>query len=171
MPSYLCLSVNFLAPAYHGRRDGGAPEWPPSPLRLFQALVAASAARWGERHQLAYAQPALRWLEQQSPPEIVAPQSEPSTGYRLSVPNNAMDIVARAWARGNLSGTGDASPGCRNSAASILRNRVLHNASCLWLPRLEWQPAHSSGTSGFDESCRRTQPRSLVTGSRRTSEL
>jgi CRISPR-associated protein Csb2 len=40
MPSYLCLSAIFLDAEFHGRRDGGEPEWPPSPLRLFQALVA-----------------------------------------------------------------------------------------------------------------------------------
>src|SRR5207253_4859147 len=100
MTSYLCLSVQFLEAAFHGRQDGGAPEWPPSPLRLFQALVAAPAARWGERQHLDYARPALKWLEEQSPPEVVAPSGETGTGYRLSVPNNAMDLVGRAWDKG-----------------------------------------------------------------------
>lgn len=31
----LCISVTFLTGRYHGE------EWPPSPARLFQALVAA----------------------------------------------------------------------------------------------------------------------------------
>jgi CRISPR-associated protein Csb2 len=108
MRSYLCLSVHFLDPAFHGRSDGAAPEWPPSPLRVFQALVAASAARWGQRHLLDYARPALRWLEAEPPPEIVATPSVTGAAYRLSVPNNAMDLVGRAWSRGNTAGTGDA---------------------------------------------------------------
>ena len=38
MSDYLCITVRFLQPYSHGRGDGGEPEWPPSPLRLFQAL-------------------------------------------------------------------------------------------------------------------------------------
>ena len=45
MPDYLCISIRFLGGAFHGRADHGEPEWPPSPLRLYQAIVAASAAR------------------------------------------------------------------------------------------------------------------------------
>ncbi len=41
MIRYLCISATFLDGRFHGRRDGGESEWPPSPLRLFQALVAA----------------------------------------------------------------------------------------------------------------------------------
>jgi hypothetical protein len=52
----------------------------------------------------------ILWLEGEQPPEIVAPPSEPGSAYRLSVPNNAMDLVGRAWSRGNTSGTGDANP-------------------------------------------------------------
>jgi D-alanine transaminase len=44
MPSFFGLSIRFLAPVFHGRADGEQREWPPSPLRLFQALVAAAAA-------------------------------------------------------------------------------------------------------------------------------
>ena len=65
MRSYLCLTVRFLQPYYHGRTDGGEPEWPPSPLRVFQALVAAAAARWREAQFREYAVPSLRWLERQ----------------------------------------------------------------------------------------------------------
>jgi CRISPR-associated protein Csb2 len=102
--------VIFLDPEFHGRRDGDKPEWPPSPLRLFQALVAAAAARWGERQRLASAVPALKWLAEQSPPLIRAPAATEGAAYCLSVPNNAMDIVARAWVRGHETGKGDANP-------------------------------------------------------------
>ena len=110
MPSQLCLSVTFLDPSFHGRGDGAEPEWPPSPLRLFQALVAAAHA--ASRHEASLsdrAVAALRWLEQQPAPVIVAPAGRLSQAYRLSVPNNAMDVVAGAWSRGNETGK-DANP-------------------------------------------------------------
>ncbi|MBL8914645.1 MAG: type I-U CRISPR-associated protein Cas5/Cas6, partial [Archangium sp.] len=90
----LRLSFTFLAPWFHGRGDL-APEWPPSPLRAFQALVAA-AARLGRLEQ---SEAALKWLEAKGAPAIIAPRVEETLGYRLSVPNNAMDVVARSWAR------------------------------------------------------------------------
>ena len=103
MPSYLCLTVRFLQPFAHGRRDGGEPEWPPSPLRVFQALVAAAAGRWNERTELAEAAPALRWLEAQPHPEIVAAEAVYSEHpYRLYVPDNVADKVAASWARGQV---------------------------------------------------------------------
>ncbi len=48
MPYFFCITVRFLDSAFHGRGDRGKPEWPPSPLRLFLALIAAAAARWRE---------------------------------------------------------------------------------------------------------------------------
>ncbi len=43
MTSYLCISVTFLDPLYHGRLNGDrTAEWPPSPLRLYQALLAGA---------------------------------------------------------------------------------------------------------------------------------
>jgi CRISPR-associated protein Csb2 len=93
MTDTLCLSFRFLAPWFHGRRDGGAPEWPPSPMRAFQAMV-AGASRLGRLDEF---RPAFRWLETLSPPEILAPEAVEASGYRLSVPNNSMDIVARGW--------------------------------------------------------------------------
>lgn len=98
MPTHFCLTVRFLQPYSHGRGDGGDPEWPPSPLRVFQALVAAAAARWNERTRLVYAAPALRWLEGQPRPTIVAATGVPSdVKYRLYVPDNVADKVAKAW--------------------------------------------------------------------------
>ena len=119
MPTHLCLSVTFLDPAFHGRGDGGEPEWPPSPLRLFQALLAAAAARWGPKQFADYAVPALAWLERQSPPEILTPSSIEGSPYRLSVPNNAMDIVGRAWSRGNDSNSGDANPATHRAMKTV----------------------------------------------------
>jgi CRISPR-associated protein Csb2 len=100
MPDYLCISIRFLGGAFHGRADHGEPEWPPSPLRLYQAIVAASAARWNERGRLQYADAALRWLEQLPPPVIAAPPARETQGYRLYVPDNVGDLVGKSLARG-----------------------------------------------------------------------
>jgi CRISPR-associated protein Csb2 len=103
MASVLCLTLRFLdpVPQFHGRNDDSDPEWPPSPLRLFQALVCASATRWRENHFRDYARPALQLLETISP-SIVAPQvAAKSFGYRMYVPNNSGDLMTAAWARGD----------------------------------------------------------------------
>lgn len=133
MNSYLCLSIHFLDEAFHGRRDGGELEWPPSPLRLFQALIAASAAKWGERHQLDYARPALKWLEAEMPPVIITPQSAEGAAYRLSVPNNAMDLVGRAWSRGNLFGGGDANPATHRAMKTVRPTRLVDGVALHYL--------------------------------------
>ena len=60
MPKYLCVRVSFLdpVPTYHGSGDQGEPEWPPSPLRLYQALLDASASLWrGEQFEVRTADP------------------------------------------------------------------------------------------------------------------
>lgn len=101
MSTLLCISVRFLQPYAHGRDESGEPEWPPSPLRLMQALVAASAGRWNEGTELRHAVECLRLLEKLEPPEIVAAKGNPSsTPYRLYVPDNVTDKVAGAWSRG-----------------------------------------------------------------------
>ena len=91
MTRYFCISVNFLDPLFHGKGDGEEPEWPPSPMRLFQALVAG--ARTGCRSRLGKhaIDEAFRWLEKRQPPEVVAPRVQRATGYKLFVPNNDSD--------------------------------------------------------------------------------
>ncbi len=97
MSHHLVLSFRFLSPWFHGRGDEGEPEWPPSPLRVFQAVIAA-AARAGT---LESTRGALIWLEQRPAPLIIAPEAvESAVGYRLSVPHNQMDIVGGQWSRG-----------------------------------------------------------------------
>jgi len=93
--------MRFLQPYSHSRGDGGEPEWPPSPLRAFQALTAAAAAKWNERIHLEHAAPALAWLERRSPPAITAATGIPTdVKYRLYVPDNVADKVARSWSAG-----------------------------------------------------------------------
>lgn len=104
MPDHLCITIRFLQPYSHARGDGGEPEWPPSPLRVFQALVAAAAARWNERMRLEYAVQALRWLESQKSPAILAPNGFLSQAKcQLFVPDNTSDLLVPAWSKGELS--------------------------------------------------------------------
>jgi CRISPR-associated protein Csb2 len=106
MSSRFCVSVTFLNHSFHGRADRGVPEWPPSPLRLFQSMVASL----GLEQRLNETREALHWLECLRPPEIVAPSVVMSAGYRLSLPNNSMDLVTRARARGGQPTSDDANP-------------------------------------------------------------
>ena len=79
----LQIEVIFTAGHFHGE------EWPPSPARLFQALVAAShQGAHGLIHQ-AVRDDALRWLEKQEPPSIVAPEAVRQREHLINyVPNN-----------------------------------------------------------------------------------
>lgn len=103
MNSVLCFTLRFLdpVPRFHGRGGDGDPEWPPSPLRFFQSLVAASASRWRENQFNDYARPALQWLEAIRPTVVTPPVPDKSFGYRMYVPNNSGDLMTAAWARGD----------------------------------------------------------------------
>lgn len=101
MPTSFCITVRFLHPYCHARADGDGPEWPPSPLRLYQALVAAAAGRWNERRHITTAAPALKWLESQAPPTIIAPHGESvDAPCQFYVPDNTADLLVPAWKRG-----------------------------------------------------------------------
>ncbi len=91
MSDHLCISVRWLDSRYHGRvDDGDSAEWPPSPLRLFQALLAgAKRVHW--TNQLAES---FRWLEtasERQPPAMAAPAAQSASPYTLFVPNNDTD--------------------------------------------------------------------------------
>ncbi|MEQ1903857.1 MAG: type I-U CRISPR-associated protein Csb2 [Pirellulaceae bacterium] len=105
MPNHLCLSVTFVDPisAFHGRADHAEPEWPPSPLRVFQALVAAGSNEVGGQDGRLTDFEALKWLERlqnDAPPVIVTPKHLVGKAVRIAVPNNDMDSPARFWAKG-----------------------------------------------------------------------
>src|ERR1051326_2224082 len=91
MSRALLVSVRF-----HDGRCHGRPEWPPSPARLFQALVAGSAT--GGK-LCSEDRAALGWLERLPPPMIAAPPARPGGSYRNYVPNNDLDAVGRDPAR------------------------------------------------------------------------
>lgn len=72
----------------HDARYHGVPDWPPSPARLFQALVAGASVPGGmvdDDHA------ALEWLEQLPAPTIAAPIAKLGRGFRNYVPNNDLD--------------------------------------------------------------------------------
>ncbi|WP_447972937.1 type I-G CRISPR-associated protein Csb2 [Nitrospira sp. Kam-Ns4a] len=84
--SALVLHIRLHDGRYHGEGD-----WPPSPGRLFQALVAGAglAGPLGSHER-----EALRWLEEQPAPIIAAPGAwQPSRGVRFYMPNNDSDRI------------------------------------------------------------------------------
>ncbi|MES0875271.1 type I-G CRISPR-associated protein Csb2 [Sinimarinibacterium thermocellulolyticum] len=84
----LAIRVQFLA-GYSGR------EWPPSPARLFKALVASARSGWAQSNRKAI-DDSLRVLEQQGRientklPEIVTPHAKQRPArQRRFIPNNS----------------------------------------------------------------------------------
>lgn len=81
----LCFTIKSLTGRYHGE-----PDWPPSPARLFQALVAVA----GSKGPIAGgAKAALEWLELQHAPLIAEPKSVLGQRVKSYVPNNDLDSV------------------------------------------------------------------------------
>ena len=81
MGSYLVISVRFHDGRYHG-----AGEWPPSPARLFQALMAGAALSGPE--SLRVFRDALTWLERKEAPTIAAAPVIHGQRVTYWVPNN-----------------------------------------------------------------------------------
>ncbi len=85
MSQALLVAIRFHDGRYHGR-----PDWPPSPARLFQALVAGAAR--GEtitkEDRCAFV-----WLESLKAPLIAVPPMRAGQGFSNFVPNNDMDAV------------------------------------------------------------------------------
>ncbi|MEM6313123.1 MAG: type I-U CRISPR-associated protein Csb2, partial [Planctomycetota bacterium] len=82
---HFSIDVRWHDDRYHGRGDGGKPEWPPSPLRLMAALVAGGSPL-GDAERAA-----LRWLESAQPPTILAPDVQCADGVLSYVPSNNRD--------------------------------------------------------------------------------
>lgn len=79
----LIINLNFPFGRYHGR------EFPPSPARLFQALIAGSHRGIYELQNAEVRDAALTWLETLAPPVIETSFYTPSgTGSTNYVPNN-----------------------------------------------------------------------------------
>lgn len=89
MTRFLLLSIRFLDDRYHGLTDNGEKaEWPPSPFRVFQALVAGNARGPTLSESI---RSALRWLGSLDPPDIVAPQAQQGQVLLTYVLNNTLD--------------------------------------------------------------------------------
>ncbi len=117
------LSITFLNGVFHGCGENGQPEWPPSPMRVFQSLVATAGRQYGSEIPDDVAA-ALDWLAQLAPPSIESPQHRVAKPYRTSVPNNAMDICAKAWSRGSYSSK-DAKPSTHKAMKTIIPTVLL----------------------------------------------
>jgi CRISPR-associated protein Csb2 len=91
MPDYFCISVTFLDPLFHGKGDGDEPEWPPSPMRVFQALLAGSRTGCRNIEWSTAKSDAFRWLERRKAPVIITPSARRASASTLFVPNNDSD--------------------------------------------------------------------------------
>ena len=90
------LEVTFIG----GRFRGEAWEWPPSPTRLFQALIAATHYGANGLFHQAARDAALRWLEQLPPPTIASvPASYGADHVENYVPNNDDELGVNAHVR------------------------------------------------------------------------
>ena len=87
----LRIEVQWLANRYHGA------EWPPSPWRLFQAMVAGSGQ---EPCRNAALEAALRHLETLSAPVVTAPRAVLLRPVTSRVPDNDGDVVLALHAKG-----------------------------------------------------------------------
>lgn len=83
----LLIAVHLPEARYHG-----SPEWPPSPFRLFQALLAGALTGRPRSHADSLT-PAFRWLESLAPPTIATPPARRTRRSEFWVPNNDLDSV------------------------------------------------------------------------------
>ena len=97
---FLRLTIQFLDAmhCFHGRGEGLSPEWPPSPLRVYQALVDAVSSRHPAA-RLTQSENLLRLLATVMP-EIVADIAVTCTPFRVAVPNNDLDVWAAPASKG-----------------------------------------------------------------------
>ena len=87
----LRIAVDWLDGIYHGV------EWPPSPLRLYQAMIAGYAVtRRGDPSLEA----AMRHLEGLGAPTIFAPEAEERSPTASAVPDNDGDLALELFAGG-----------------------------------------------------------------------
>lgn len=87
----LRITVDWLDGIYHGE------EWPPSPLRVFQAMIGGYSMYSG--CDLTF-EPAMRHLESLPTPNIYAPKFEERSRVISAVPNNDGDCVTELHAKG-----------------------------------------------------------------------
>ena len=86
----LRIEVQWLSGRYHGA------EWPPSPWRLYQAMVAGSGAGRCRNPGL---EAALRHLETLPAPVVTAPRAASLRPVTARVPDNDGDVVLALHAK------------------------------------------------------------------------
>jgi CRISPR-associated protein Csb2 len=154
MSTFFCVTVRPLQPVFHGRGLDDTSEWPPSPLRIFQALVAGASLKHASWHDGLTS--AFGWLESlEAAPTLIAPVPVKGEGYRLSVPNNSFDKVAAAWSRGNYFGSGDASPANHRTIKRVRPLYLPDDAAihCVWeLP--EWTSVEANAFADLADAAR-----------------
>ena len=85
MSNLLSVSITFLGDLFHGQGDDG-PEWPPSPHRVYQAMLGAAAQNGCDGDA------EFEWFERLEPPVIIAPQATLAQQREFFVPNNDADV-------------------------------------------------------------------------------
>ena len=92
MKPSLCISFRFIQPfpLFHGRGDADEPEWPPSPMRAFQALLNAACLRMRGRPLPPEVRSALQVLEVLRP-SIIAPRA--TLSYRRAIARTCRTIM------------------------------------------------------------------------------
>jgi CRISPR-associated protein Csb2 len=85
----LCISIRFLSPFYHGDPKD-CDSWPPSPARLFQAMLYA-AHMGANQLEVDKFLDALRWLESLDPPQIISCPFTSGKKYSQYGPTNDWD--------------------------------------------------------------------------------
>lgn len=107
----LRMDVHWLASRYHGA------EWPPSPWRLFQAMVAGSGREPCRNPAL---EAALRHLETLPAPVVTAPRAAMLRPATTRVPDNDADVVLALHTKGK--------PGSARAKAAALGSLRIRRA-------------------------------------------
>ncbi len=146
------LSGRYVATAYNDRDRA---EWPPHPARLFSALVFVWADGDPKGPDAEVELAALRWLEEQDAPEILA-SSPKAAGFRtvapIYVPVNDVGVVA-APRRDKLDEARGALDAETDPRARARAEKALKKLDRSWSP----PPPRQSGLP--TSSARRTWPR------------
>lgn len=130
MSNHLVITVSLVSGRFHGRGQGGKAEWPPSPFRLFQALVAGAA----QTITVDRARPALQWLERQRIDSIRTPAAYQGQKVTMYVLTNQRDkSIGTKKTEGEL------------KSAKILKPIILSdskNSNCHYIFEQEAQSDH-----------------------------
>lgn len=87
----MVLHVRFLLEQYHGK------EWPPSPRRVFLAMVSALYQSRGRHVSKLEGEKALRFLECLQPPVIMEPKHSRAPKQTMYVQNNDHDKISAKY--------------------------------------------------------------------------